>query len=153
MGNYPPAYLYRKISQVSSFVSSMGALRAPIPPSIGEEEQTHNPVEVKDVVEEVQEIVEEVTHGVEEVKEIVEEVVEVVEEQKEENDTSRVEVPIVEVPIVEVQHVDVPHVEVPQASLTVALESFMPPAFHFPTSPFSMSVSQPNRLRHRKRRG
>jgi predicted transcriptional regulator len=217
MGNYPPAYMYRKISRVSSFVSSMirrsptvvtegkemveiqaveevsGDTRAPTPPSIGGVAQSHNPQEVQEIIEEVKEVVEEVKEVVEEVKEVVEDVKEVVEDVKEvveevkevvEDVIQTVEdikevveeviqtvekvqevVEEVQEVVEEVQEVveeeqkeapqvaEVPRVEVPQESPTIVLESFMPPAFHFPTSPFSMSASQPNRLRHRKRRG
>ena len=231
MGNYPPAYLYRKISQVTSFVSSMGALRAPsgdtLPPkaacphtplSTEEEAQSHKPQEVqevveeviqtveevqevveeviqtveevqevveeviqtveevqavveevKEVVEEVTHVVEEVTHVVEEVTHVVEEVTHVVEEVQEvvevKEDIERVQEEIKE-DIERVQEVRVEDVqdvmmeEAPEA-LQVVHESFMPPAFHFPTSPFSMSLSMSspidapptNRLRYRKRRG
>ena len=196
MGNYPPAYLYRKISQVTSFVSSMGALRAPsgdtLPPlaacphtplSTEEEAQSHKPQEVQEVVEEViqtveevqavveevKEVVEEVTHVVEEVTHVVEEVTHVVEEVQEvvevKEDIERVQEEIKE-DIERVQEVRVEDVqdvmmeEAPEA-LQVVHESFMPPAFHFPTSPFSMSLSMSspidapptNRLRYRKRRG
>ena len=176
MGNYPPAYLYRKISQVTSF---MGALRAPIPPSIGEEVESHKPQEiqevveeviqtveeVKEVVEEVKEVVEEVTHVVEEVAHVVEEVTHVVEEVthvvEEVQEVVEVKEDIERVQEVRVEDVqDVMMEEAPEA-LQVVHESFMPPAFHFPTSPFSMSLSMSsaietpptNRLRYRKRRG
>ena len=203
MGNYPPAYMYRKISRISSFVSSMihrsptvvtegkemveiqaveevcGGTRAPTHPSIGEVAQSHNPQEVQEIVEEVKEVVEDVKEVVEDVKEVVEEVKEVVEDVKEVVEDVKEVVEEVIQTVEEVQEVveevqevvedvkevveeeqkeapqvaEVPRVEVPQESPTIVLESFMPPAFHFPTSPFSMSASQPNRLRHRKRRG
>lgn len=202
MGNYPPAYLYRKISGVSSFISSMVALRAPsgdtLPPlaacphtpsgdaqsrpegtaslvsvcstntplSSGEDAQSHNPVEVQEVVEEVQEVVEEIIHVVQEVQEVVEEIQEVVEEVKEDIEKVQEEIKedierVQEVQQVHVEDVqDVMMEEAPEA-LQVVHESFMPPAFHFPTSPFSMSLSMSpaietpptNRLRYRKRRG